>query len=105
MGSKTKPATLHADVLNRTDLLALDRTRLANERTFLAYFRTFIVFLGTGFAILRMEALNEIQDVGWILVFVAPVLCFIGWGRYIYTKRRLRKYYLKEYQELLLDRH
>ena len=47
--------------LKPNDALALERTRLANERTFLAYFRTFIVFLSSGFAILKLSALNRLK--------------------------------------------
>ena len=51
-----------------TDILALDRTKLANERTFLTYFRTFIVFLSSGFAIIKLEILQEIKWMGYGLV-------------------------------------
>ena len=79
--------------LSLTDFLAMERTRLANERTFLAYFRTFIVFLSSGFAILKMNALREIIVVGYFLTALSPVLLAIGVGRFIYVKRKLRKYY------------
>ena len=36
--------------INRSDWLALERTKLANERTFLAYFRTFVVILSSALA-------------------------------------------------------
>lgn len=79
--------------LNRTDALAIERTRLANERTFLAYFRTFIVFLSSGFAILKMEVLQEIRDVGYFLTILAPLLLVVGVVRFFYVKRQVRKYY------------
>lgn len=79
--------------LGLTDFLAMERTRLANERTFLAYFRTFVVFLASGFAILKMDALSEIVAVGYFLTALAPVLLAIGIGRFIYVKRKLKKYY------------
>lgn len=79
--------------LNRTDALAIDRTRLANERTFLAYFRTFVVILSSGVAILKMEILQEIRDLGYFLAFLSPVLLLIGLSRFIYVKWHLRKYY------------
>jgi putative membrane protein len=79
--------------LGLTDFLAMERTRLANERTFLAYFRTFIVFLSSGFAILKLSALREILVVGYFLTGLAPALLAIGIGRFIYVKRKLRKYY------------
>lgn len=79
--------------LSRTDALAIERTRLANERTFLAYFRTFIVFLSSGFAILKMEVLQEIRDVGYFLTILAPLLLVVGVVRFLYVKRQVRKYY------------
>ena len=79
--------------LSRTDSLAIERTRLANERTFLAYFRTFIVFLSSGFAILKMEVLQEIRDIGYFLTILAPILLFVGVVRFFYVKRQVRKYY------------
>ena len=79
--------------LNRTDALAIERTRLANERTFLAYFRTFIVFLSSGFAILKMEVLQEIRDIGYFLTILAPLLLVVGVVRFFYVKRQVRKFY------------
>ena len=76
-----------------TDILALDRTKLANERTFLAYFRTFIVFISSGFAILKLEMLQDIEWIGYGLVGIAPILFFIGLIRFIYVRRNIRKFY------------
>ena len=81
------------DSLNRTDALAIERTRLANERTFLAYFRTFIVFVSSGFAILKMEVLKEIIDIGYFLSILAPLLLLVGILRFFYVKRQIRKFY------------
>jgi len=79
--------------LKPTDALAIERTRLANERTFLAYFRTFIVFLSSGFAILKIEVLQEIRDIGYFLTILSPFLLLIGIVRFLYVKRQIRKYY------------
>ncbi|WP_084625614.1 DUF202 domain-containing protein [Salinimicrobium xinjiangense] len=75
------------------DWLAIDRTRMANERTFLAYFRTFIVILGSGVAILRVEILEDMLDLGVFLLIVAPIVLIVGLVRFIYVKRHIRKYY------------
>lgn len=75
------------------DWLAIDRTRMANERTFLAYFRTFIVILGSGVAILRVEILEDMLDLGVFLLIVAPIVLIIGLVRFIYVKRHIRKYH------------
>lgn len=79
--------------LPRTDVLAIERTRLANERTFLAYFRTFIVFVSSGFAILRISALREIELVGYMLLIISPILLLIGVIRFFYVRRQIRKHY------------
>lgn len=79
--------------LSRTDELAVERTRLANERTFLAYFRTFIVFLSSGFAILKLSALEEIMTVGYMLVVIAPLLFILGLFRFLYVRKQIRKHY------------
>ena len=79
--------------LSRTDVLAIERTRLANERTFLAYFRTFIVFVSSGFAILRISALREIEMVGYMLLIISPVLLIVGIARFFYVRRQIRKHY------------
>ncbi len=80
--------------LSRNDNLAVERTRLANERTFLAYFRTFIVFLSSGFAILKISVLQEIEALGYFLTILSPILLGIGIARFLYVKRQLKKYYV-----------
>ena len=77
------------------DYLALERTRLANERTFLAYFRTFVVMLSSGFAIIKMEFLQEIKELGLAFIIIAPLILSIGIVRLFYVKRRIGKYYGK----------
>jgi putative membrane protein len=79
--------------MNTNDLLAIERTKLANERTFLAYFRTFIVFLSSGFAIIKLDLLKDISLVGYALIILAPILLFMGIFRYFRTRKRLKKYY------------
>jgi putative membrane protein len=79
--------------MKTNDLLAIERTQLANERTFLAYFRTFIVFLSSGFAIIKLDLLKDISLVGYALIILAPILLFMGIFRYFRTRKRLKKYY------------
>jgi putative membrane protein len=79
--------------MNKTDALAIERTRLANERTFLAYFRTAIVFLSSGFAIIKISALRDIADIGYFLMVIAPILFFIGIFRFLYVRKKLKGFY------------
>lgn len=80
------------DLITR-DWLAIDRTRMANERTFLAYFRTFVVILSSGVAILKVEMLEDMFDLGIFFVGIAPVILAIGVARFLYVKRHIRKYH------------
>ena len=84
-------------LLSNGDYLAIERTRLANERTFLAYFRSFVVILSSGIAIMKLKMLEEVFDLGIGLVILAPIILFIGLGRLLYTRRRLKKFYSPEY--------
>lgn len=76
-----------------TDILALERSKLANERTFLAYFRTSIVLLSSGFAILKIEILQDLKLLGYFFMIVALILLLIGMIRFLYVKKRMNKYY------------
>lgn len=75
------------------DHLAIDRTKLSNERTFLSYFRSFIVIVSSGIAIIKIEFLEEIQNLGWFFVFLGPALLVIGIVRFFYVRKKIRNYY------------
>lgn len=75
------------------DLLAIDRTRLSNERTFLSYFRSFIVIVSSGIAIMKIDMLSEIHDLGVAFLFIGPIMLLIGVARFFYVRRHIRKLY------------
>jgi len=79
--------------ISKTDLLAIERTKLANERTFLAYFRTFIVLLSSAIAIIKLEVLEEIRFLGYSLLVVAPIILLVGILRFFYMKKHLKGFY------------
>lgn len=79
--------------INKTDLLALERTRLANERTFLAYFRTFIVFISSGFAILEIDILDNLKMLGYFFILIAFIIILIGMTRFYHVKTKINKYF------------
>ncbi len=79
--------------ISRADLLAIERTNLANERTFLAYFRTFIILISSGFAIMRLEFLHQINILGILLISISPIVLAFGIFRYTTTRKRIRSYY------------
>ena len=74
------------------DRLALERTKLANERTFLAYFRTAAVFLSSGFAIFQIDSLNQIKELGLVLMIIGPLVLIFGFIRFVITRKKLISY-------------
>ena len=74
-----------------SDALALTRTKLANERTFLAYFRTFAVLMSSGVALLKVEALNALMELGYYFVGASLLIMAIGLGRFLFVRNTLRK--------------
>jgi len=79
--------------IKKSDLLALARTNLANERTILAYFRTFIVILSSGFAILKIEILQNIITLGYFFIITSFIVIIIGVVRFIHVKRKVKKHF------------
>ncbi len=80
------------DLITR-DWLAIDRTKMANERTFLAYMRTFMVILGSGVAILKVEVLEDLSELGFFFIVLAPAIMVFGIIRFLYVRRHIHKYY------------
>lgn len=85
--------------LSRADLLAMQRTHLANERTLLAWFRTFVVMLSSGFAIVKMTVLEEILTMGYVLLLCSPIILIMGLFRFFYVRNRLQKFYTSDFQD------
>lgn len=77
---------------NTSNILALERTKLANERTFLAYLRTFIVFLSSGFAIIKIDELDSISTLGYFFIGIAVILLIFGTYRFVHVRNRVRSY-------------
>lgn len=78
-----------------TDQLALARTKLANERTFLAYFRTFAVLFSSGFALIKIEALQNLLDLGYFFVIASVSIIVIGTARFFFVRTRIRKFLVR----------
>lgn len=92
MKTSKKVKKVKEDLITR-DWLAIDRTRMANERTFLAYLRTFIVVLSSAVAILKVEALQNMFDLGIFFLVIAPVILIIGLARFLYVRQHIKKYH------------
>jgi len=91
--SKNKNKSEIKEELITRDWLAIDRTRMANERTFLAYLRTFIVILSSGVAIIKVDVLEEMYDLGIFLLVIAPLVLIVGLIRFLYVRHHIKRYY------------
>ena len=73
------------------DLLAIDRTRLANQRTFLAFLRTSIYFVVMGMTVLNLENFIELRQLS-VPLFIAGVLLFLtGVLSYFRERRKIEQ--------------
>jgi|SRR5690554_3976837 len=84
---RTKPVPA-----NTNEILALERTKLANERTLLSYIRSSLYLLIGGLALLQLEDLNRIHWLGYAALFICIVFLGVGIVRYIVLYRRLYKW-------------
>ena len=73
------------------DLLALERTKMANERTFLAYVRTSLYFLLGGFAFINLEGFENTVIFGYLSIGISLVLVTVGTAKFIMVRKRIRK--------------
>lgn len=76
--------------LSTSEILAVERTKLANERTFLAIFRSFVVLFSSGMAIIKIESLYHIENLGYFFIASSFMLFGFGLFRYLRTRSRLR---------------
>ena len=74
------------------DLLAFDRTYLANERTLLAYVRTFVGLMASGAALLKLFEVAWAHTAAVGLLLLAPSVLVLGIIRFIKIDRRLKNY-------------
>jgi putative membrane protein len=78
------------DTLILRDVLAIDRTRLANERTLLAWLRTGLMLLVSGVTLVKLfegQLLAEIT--GYLLMPLGLVAGAFGAYRYLRVKARI----------------
>ena len=78
--------------LSLGDLLALDRTRLANERTFLAYLRAGLMLLVSAVSILKLLPNEEVLvTLAWFMLPISLLLAGVGAFRSIRLARLLKQ--------------
>ena len=81
----------HEEIILR-DLLALERTRLANERTLFSYIRTSLYLLTVGMGIFEIEIIQHLRMVAWICLVSGVILFIVGINRYYHLKKDLKSY-------------
>lgn len=73
------------------DILALERTRLANERTLLTYARTSLYLVVGGVALIKLEEFDNTKAIG-VAILVGSVLLFLfGIYRYIRLRKKIKE--------------
>ena len=80
--------------LSINDLLALERTSMANERTFLAYIRTSLTLIVPGVTGVQLADTLLLKIVSFLFVPIGILLFIIGAVRFY--KKRKTKQFLKE---------
>lgn len=75
------------------DYLARQRTSLANDRTLLSYIRTSLYFLVSGTALVKVEDLENVKELGFLSFAITIVLLMVGFTNYFRIKRRIKKGY------------
>lgn len=77
---------------NTNEILALERTKLANERTLLSYIRSSLYLLLGGIAILQLKDFSDIHYLGYLALVVCVIFLIVGIFRYVILSRRLYKW-------------
>jgi len=81
------PYAGRAQQLILRDVLAIDRTRLANERTLLAWLRTALMLLVSGVTLLKLFEGNLAMEVlGAALIPAGILTAALGLRRYLQTR-------------------
>jgi len=73
-----------------TDVLAIDRTQLANERTLLAWVRTSLMMLASGVTLIKLfEGVFYVELFGFSLLPVSAVTAIYGVQRFIQMRGQI----------------
>ncbi|MGY6742456.1 MAG: YidH family protein [Cecembia sp.] len=78
------------------DYLARQRTTLANDRTLLSYIRTSLYFLVSGTALMEVNALEHVRDLGYLAFALSLGMLLLGFFNYFKVKRKLKKHYYQK---------
>ncbi len=72
------------------DLLAIERTNLANERTLLAYTRTALGLVAAGAALWKLFEVSWARVAGAAFLLLGPAVMLFGLWRFFRIRRSLR---------------
>jgi putative membrane protein len=95
---RTKPVPA-----NTNEILALERTKLANERTLLSYIRSSLYLLIGGIGILQLKDFENIKWLGYVSLGVCVIFLTVGIVRYVVLMRRLYKWNRILYVETITE--
>ncbi|AKP54123.1 DUF202 domain-containing protein [Cyclobacterium amurskyense] len=73
------------------DFLARQRTKLANDRTLLAYIRTSLYFVVSGTALIKVNDLENVKELGYFSFLISVILLIVGFFNFFKLKRKLSK--------------
>lgn len=73
------------------DFLARQRTKLANDRTLLSYIRTSLYFIVSGTALIKVEDLENVKELGYLSFLISIALLILGFINFFRLKRKLKK--------------
>ncbi|SHN32299.1 putative membrane protein [Cyclobacterium lianum] len=79
------------DLLIVRDFLARQRTKLANDRTLLSYIRTSLYFIVSGTALIKVEDLENVKELGYFSFLISVLLLVLGFINFFRLKRKLKK--------------
>lgn len=80
------------NTLTLNDLLAIERTKLANERTFLAYIRTSLSMIGGGITLIQFFENQLFVVTGYVLLPIGVLLLFYGIHRHRQSHEKIKEY-------------
>lgn len=75
------------------DYLARQRTYLANDRTLLSFIRTSLYFLVSGTALMEVNALSHVRELGYLAFGLSLATLGIGIFSFFRVKKKLKKHY------------
>jgi len=78
------------DKLILRDVLALERTRLANERTLLSYARTSLYLIVGGIALIKVEQFDNTKAIGIVVIVGSAFLFAFGIYRYVRLRQKIK---------------